>query len=225
MRGPEPALPPEWPRADAPVAKSSKAAASTEAGARPVETVSAEELEKARKQIAQLEHTLEQRVRDAHQAGVREGEAAGRKQASAQLEPVVEKFTRTIAELAALRGQILRDSERDLLKLALEIARRVVHRELRVEPEAVDALLRYALEKAREQEVHRLRVHPGQEALVRTALERLGHPEVEVAGDPSLEVGAAIFATDRGNLDASIATQFREIEQGLADRFERKGKG
>ena len=33
--------------------------------------------------------------------------------------------------------------------------------------------------------------------------------------------GAAIFEMTRGNLDASMDSQLREIERGLADRFQR----
>ncbi len=220
-RGAYAAAPPDWPRA-----RSEAPGGVTQGGAgqKPLETVPAEELRNASERMRQLEASLDQRVREVHQAGFREGEAAGRKHASAELEPVLQRFARTIAELAELRAQILRESEADLLRLALEIARRVVHRELRVEAEAVDALLRYALEKAREHEIHRLRVHPAQKERVRAALERLGHPEVQVAADPGLEPGAAVFATNRGNLDASVETQLREIEQGLTDRFERQGK-
>jgi flagellar biosynthesis/type III secretory pathway protein FliH len=39
--------------------------------------------------------------------------------------------------------------------------------------------------------------------------------------DPALEHGAAVFETTRGNLDASVETQLREIGQGLTDRLDR----
>jgi flagellar assembly protein FliH len=42
---------------------------------------------------------------------------------------------------------------------------------------------------------------------------------VEVIADPSAEPGAVIFETDRGNLDASLESQLKEIERGLADRL------
>jgi flagellar assembly protein FliH len=40
---------------------------------------------------------------------------------------------------------------------------------------------------------------------------------IELVPDASLERGAAIFETTRGNLDASIETQLREIERGFTD--------
>jgi flagellar assembly protein FliH len=42
---------------------------------------------------------------------------------------------------------------------------------------------------------------------------------VELAADKTLARGAVVFETNRGNLDASVETQLREIEQGLTDRL------
>lgn len=184
----------------------------------------AEELQRAQEHISQLQQALEQRVREARQAGLREGEAAARQKAAAEIEAIREQTSRTVAELAQVRSQLFHQAEGDLLRLAMEIARRIVHRELRVEPGAVDALIRHALDKVQGQEVCRVRAHPDQAAWLRPALERLGQGQLEVKADASLEPGAMLFETSRGNLDASVETQFREIERGLADRLERQGK-
>jgi flagellar biosynthesis/type III secretory pathway protein FliH len=45
--------------------------------------------------------------------------------------------------------------------------------------------------------------------------------QVQVVADAKLAQGAAIFESSRGNLDASVEAQLREIEQGLTDRLER----
>jgi flagellar biosynthesis/type III secretory pathway protein FliH len=44
---------------------------------------------------------------------------------------------------------------------------------------------------------------------------------VEILSDPVRELGAAVFEMARGNLDASIDSQLREIERGLVDRVQR----
>src|SRR5947207_2593003 len=50
-----------------------------------------------------------------------------------------------------------------------------------------------------------------------------GYSEGEAAGKAQGEdeVRAAVFEMPRGNLDASIDSQLREIERGLVDRFQR----
>ena len=69
-----------------------------------------------------LERQAEQRVREAHAAGFREGEATAQKRAGAELEPVLARLASSIHEMAGLRGELRRDAEADMLRLALEIA-------------------------------------------------------------------------------------------------------
>lgn len=170
--------------------------------------------------IENLRRDWEQRAREAHAAGVREGETNGRNRAAAEFQAVVEKFGHTIGELAGMRARLRREAEADTLKLALAIARRVLRRELAVDAEALESLLLGALEKLRGQEISRVRVHPSHSGLVADCLRKaFSGATVEVIPDGSRPPGTAIFETERGNLDASIESQLQEIERGLADRL------
>ena len=172
---------------------------------------------------ARIERDAEQRVREARAAGLREGEAAGKKRAAAEIEPVIERLARSIEEMAGLRGRMRREAEADMLRLALEIARRVLRREMAVDPDAMRGVVLAALEKMEGQEVSRVKVHPSHAALVSELLRKSGTAQqVEVISDASREPGAVIFETERGSLDASVDAQLREIERGLADCLRRR---
>ncbi len=172
---------------------------------------------------ARLERQAEQRVREARASGFREGEAAGKQRAAAELEPALERLARSVQEMAGLRAQMRREAEADMLRLALEIARRVLRREMAVDPDAMRGVVLAALEKLAGQEVSRVRVHPSHAALLSELLRKSGAAQpVEVVADASREPGAAIFETERGNLDASVDAQLREIERGLADCLRRR---
>jgi len=176
--------------------------------------------EDARAQMSWLEQDCERRMREAHAAGWREGEAAGGKQAAAELQSVIERLSRTIDELNHLRPQLRKDAESDMVRLSLAIARRVLRRELAIDPEALHGLVLAALEKLQAQEVCRVRVHPSQAASIAATLKgSVTGQAIEVTPDPSREPGAVIFETGRGNLDASIDSQLQEIGRGLADRL------
>ena len=153
------------------------------------------------------------------QAALREGEVAGRAQAQAEIRPVLEQLSRTAQELAALRPRLREQAEEDLIRLAVAIARRVVRRELTVDPQTIMGLVKAALEQLAAGEAARLRVHPEHEAIVRGFLADAGRGSITVAADGALARGSAIFETARGNLDASAETQLAEIERGLTDRF------
>jgi flagellar biosynthesis/type III secretory pathway protein FliH len=65
-------------------------------------------------------------------------------------------------------------------------------------------------------------MHPNYVPVLRSEIDRLGmSAKVEIIVDPAQEPGAAVFEMARGNLDASIDTQLREIERGLVDRLQR----
>ena len=173
-------------------------------------------------QIAQLQRQAEERVAEARAAGVKEGETAGRNRAAAELQPVVERLSRAIEEIAGLRPRLRREAENDMVKLSLAIARRILRRELAVDPEAVHGLVLAALEKLQGQEICRVKVHPSLVAPVAACLRKgLAGAVIEVVADPSREPGAVLFETARGNLDASVESQFQEIERGLTDRLGR----
>ncbi len=162
---------------------------------------------------------IERRVREAHNAGRREGEAAAR----AQVAPVIEQLTHSIESLALLRPGLRRQAEEDVVRLALAIARRVIRRELTVDPEPLGGIVRTALEKLQGQEICRVRVWPEHAVTLKNTLERLGTPPgIEIVADRSRQPGDVLFETARGVLDASIETQLQEVERGLTDRLHRR---
>ena len=131
-------------------------------------------------------------------------------------------MARTIEELSGLRQRFRHEAEEDVVALAIAIARRILHRELTVAPEALLGLVKAALEKMELREVHRVRVSRSDAAMVTQYLEKMGLPrKIEVVADPGLPRGAAILDSSRGALDASVETQLAEIERGFADLVRR----
>jgi flagellar assembly protein FliH len=170
-----------------------------------------------------LQQQIEQRVRDARAQGYREGETAGRAQAAAEVRPVIEGLSRSIDEIGGFRARLRREAEADTIQLALAIARRVLRRQLAIDPEALHGLVLGALEKLEGQEISRVRLHPAHAPLVKGCLEQYSAgARVEILPDPARELGSVVFETQRGNLDASIDSQLQEIERGLADCLRRQ---
>jgi len=166
--------------------------------------------------------SLEQGLTQARAAARAEGEAHAKQQAQTELQPVLQKLAAAIHECGELRARLREQAESGLVRLAVAIARRVVGREVQTDPEAITGVVKASLEKLRVQEVIRVRLHPSHKPQVAEYLARFGAAHVEVLGDPACAPGAVVFETSRGNLDASVETQLREIERGLTDRF--KGK-
>jgi flagellar assembly protein FliH len=170
------------------------------------------------KRIAELEASLEQRCREARDTGYREGETAGRNQANTQVGAMMEKLARSIQEIAEARPKLRAEAERDLLKLSLAIARKILHRELSADPDSIAGLIKVCLDKIRLQEIVRVRIHPQHHPPIQQMLARLstGVP-IELLPDPKLQLGGVVIETTRGEFDASVDVQLKEIERGLTD--------
>jgi len=164
---------------------------------------------------------LDEARKESYQRGFSEGRTAGHDGAAAELQPVMDRLSRSLADLATVRSHVRKTAESDLLKLAIAVARRVIHRELTLDPGSIEGLIRVALEKLESRELCRVRVHPDQEPVIRTLLARFSAAPVELIPDGTLQSGDVLFETAHGTLDGSIEAQLQEIERGFADRMSR----
>jgi flagellar assembly protein FliH len=162
----------------------------------------------------------EERLAEAYRRGLAEGEAAAGRRLAGQVDAKLDQLGRSIEQLAMHRAKIQREAEPELVRLSLAIARRILRRELSVDPEVLQGLLKVGLEKIEASEIHRVRAHPEHVAILRKMLEGAAR-QVEVAADPGLPMGAVIFETSRGSIDTGMETQLKEIERGFADLYPR----
>jgi flagellar assembly protein FliH len=172
---------------------------------------------------AEVESQIEARMAAAREQGRAESVNAAQRQATERLNPVIAAFQQMTGDLAGQGRRLRGEAERDTVKLAVAIARRILHREIALDPEVVLGLVKAAFAKVEARETHRLRVSPADAALVQEYRQSLHlPPALEIMADGSLTRGSVIFETSRGDLDASIDTQLGEIERGLADVVRRR---
>jgi flagellar assembly protein FliH len=161
---------------------------------------------------------IEQRLHLERRQGFEEGQAAGRQSLAVEMETMQRKLARSIEELTGLRPRYRRQAEQDVVALALAVARRILHRELTVAPEALLGLVKAAFDKMEAREVHQVRVSAQDAAMLRQFFGQMGLPQrIEVIADQSLPPGGVLIESSRGVLDASVDTQLSEIERGFAD--------
>jgi flagellar assembly protein FliH len=171
----------------------------------------------------EIERQTQARVSAAREQGRAGAEQAAEQRATSRQAPVLAAFQAMIGDLAGQRHRLRVEAEHDAVKLAVAIARRILHRELAVDPEAILGLVKAAFAKLDARETHRLRVSLADSALLREHRDRLElPPAIEIIADGSLRPGSVIFETSRGDLDAGIDTQLAEIDRGLADVVRRR---
>lgn len=117
-------------------------------------------------------------------------------------------------KLAALAGEVA--------ALALDVARRVLGRELAQDPGAVVDLAARALVHARERHEVALRVNPRDAPFVRRAESRLAAllvraPGITVREDAAVAPGGVVVETEAGRIDARVEAQLASLERALAE--------
>jgi len=163
---------------------------------------------------------LERKIEEAYERGLREGDSRAAQRMDEQVTTRIQQLGRSIEQLALHRGKVQREAEPELVRLSLAIARRILRRELSVDPEALLGLVKAGLERIESADVHRVRVHPEHASVLAGLLEGAAR-SVEILADPGLPVGALIFETSRGSLDTGLETQLKEIERGFVDLYPR----
>jgi flagellar assembly protein FliH len=147
------------------------------------------------------------------------GRQQGTREAHAEMQPVMERLNASIADIIAMRPDLRRRAERDVVQLALMIAKRVLHRELSVDKEALTAIARVAFERLTRSESYRVTVHPQFAAAVTAVLPPSHAARVNIDADPNCAPGTLVIHSAEGVIDASVDAQVEEISRGLADRL------
>jgi flagellar assembly protein FliH len=172
-------------------------------------------LEEKEKQVAQR---LESVRCDALEQGKQQAggdQAAWRERCTALLKGAVDEFR-------ARSDEYLSQVEHEVVRLALAVAQRILHRELQLDPLLLSGAVRVALGQLAESTEVRLRVAARQKDMW-TEMVRLipGLPiRPEVRGDDGLEAGDAVLETNLGTVDLGMRAQLGEIERGFFDQVE-----
>jgi flagellar assembly protein FliH len=168
--------------------------------------------------IRTLEAEMAGARREAFDAGRQQGEQLAR----AALAPVLERLNASIAETVGMRPELRRRAEKDAVDLSLQIARRVLHRELSIDCNALNALARVVFDRLSRSESWQLTVHPQFADAIRGSLPAGSADKVRIETDPSCAPGTVVVRCGDGVIDASVDSQLAEISRGLTDRLTRK---
>jgi flagellar assembly protein FliH len=108
--------------------------------------------------------------------------------------------------------------EAEVVKLALSIAAKILHREAQVDPMLVAALVRIAIEKMREGSSVTVRVSPSRVQRWREYFAGQAHvARIDVVEDAGLNEHDCLLETELGVANFGLDTQLKEVEQGFFD--------
>jgi flagellar assembly protein FliH len=165
---------------------------------------------------AEVEAHLAALEREAFTKGYAAGERAGAEAGARRADAMLRRVAQTIESLAQLRRTIVQQTEHQVVDLALTLARRVVHRELSLDPQLVAALAHVALERLGERAPATIRLHPDDYATVLAQRgEQWEGTQVTVVPDAAVARGGCLVESDFGMIDGSVDAQFDELTRSL----------
>lgn len=154
--------------------------------------------------------------REAFAKGFAQGEGAGNEAALARNEAMLRRLALTIDEMAVVRADMIQRTERQLVQLALAIARRITLRELTVDRTLLSALARVALDRLGETSSATIRLHPDDyRAITPPGPSDDTTGTVRVVSDPAIAPGGCVVQSDLGLIDVGLDAQLTEIGGGL----------
>jgi len=165
----------------------------------------AEEIERLFQQARAAGHA------EGHAAGYATGYGEGQVVARAEGARLVE-ITR---KLDGAMTQFDQKMARDLLELALDVARQLIRQALAVKPELLLEVVRETLSQMPHVHVT-IQLHPEDASLVRSYLgDQLSHAGHRIHEDPRLARGDCLLESGSSLLDATLATRWRRTVENL----------
>jgi flagellar assembly protein FliH len=154
--------------------------------------------------------------REAYDKGYAEGEAAGAAGAREGADALLTRLTDTLQELTTVRAEMIRKTERQMVELALAVARRIVHREVSIDHDLLIAMTRVALERLSGSATVTVRFNPGEyEAIGGAGVASTLGTNVTIVADPRVDRGGCLVESDLGTLDVGIDAQIEEVARAL----------
>ena len=163
----------------------------------------------------QIENWREEAHRVGWQAGYDEGHQAVENELHQELERA-----RQLAESAVNAHQkYLYDGQREIGRLAVAIAKKIIGKELILEPTAVADIVFHTIEEADVKEGS-IRIHPADYEILQShwqALTELQQPDRKwnLIADKHIDRGGCIIDIAGGTVDGQLSTQFAQIEKAL----------
>ncbi len=126
------------------------------------------------------------------------------------------ELAKTIAEVGSLGSKMAASAEHELVELAIQIAKKVVAREVTIDREIALTLVKVSLAKLHNRSVAEIHLNPEDYSFVKNHLDKLDfRGKIDLVEDRSISVGGCLIHTETGDIDARIESQFDEISHGL----------
>lgn len=168
---------------------------------------------------------------DAYKEGYLSGERKGLEEIKEKMKIKILDVEEKVSKIQGDVEEIIRSAylekekitsalEKDILNLSLDIAKKILKEETKLNKELVIQIAREAIKKVIGKDKAKIRVNPEDIEKIeshKAELMRLQEEikNLDIEGDVNIEKGSLVVETSSGNVDARISTQIEEVEKNL----------
>ncbi len=136
-----------------------------------------------------------------------------------KLQQLQREVSEALAAFERERHQYFQHVEKEVVKLALAIAYKVIGHELKVNPASLSGVVQDTLMRLQTDGEVTLRVSPAESQAWRTALDaRSRHSGFTIVEDETLPIGRCLLETSVGSTTLDPISELAEVEQALVQR-------
>ena len=170
--------------------------------------------------------TYQKGFNDGFEKGTSEGEQAGFELAVQKIDPLLESLQQGLLQLKNLRRDTYQRIEKEVVELALAIARQVICREIEVDREVVVCVAREALAKVEDPAEIKIKMNPADLQFINDAKiqfsELIGDIDnVTLEAEDNIQSGGCVIQTNLGEIDARIEKQLQAVEESFRSALEK----
>ena len=163
--------------------------------------------------------------KEAYEKGFEQGHKDGLDLERRQIEEKGKQIDALLGELQGLKSQLYSEAEGELLKLSIEIAKKILREEVKLDPRIIVQTIREAMTFLADKSLMRIAVHPDDMDEIKqlmpewTAKTKGG--QLELVEDHAIERGGCMLKTGFGRINATIDDQLWMLERALEEAFKR----
>jgi flagellar biosynthesis/type III secretory pathway protein FliH len=170
--------------------------------------------------VADLSEIQEAARVQGYNVGYERGYAEGLAAAEEAIGRSVRRLAAMVENVHEAHATFFRGAERQVVDLALQIAQKVIEREVENIPDLAVNVIRAALEEMDARTAVRVRVSPDDEELLRRRWPQVvppgnGADRIELQSDERVQPGGAIIETTHGQVDAQLETKLAQLGNAL----------
>ena len=154
-------------------------------------------------------------VTESRLEGIHEGEKNAKAAFDAEVAEERKRLAQSLVEFQREREGYYSKVEAELVRLALSIAAKILHREAQVDPMLIAGIVKVAVEKLKQNTKASVRVRAEEAAKWREYFSNKA--DVQIVEDSTLKPMECVLETEVGSAAMGIDTQLQEIEKGFFD--------